>query len=74
MYIRMLVIQIAAITLASDSAIIIARFCPSKITAGIAKTTNTTQTTINRGVDCWIGGNHGNHRKDENHQNLGCTT
>ena len=25
-----------------------------------------------RGVECWIRGNHGNHENDENHGNPGC--
>ena len=30
-------------------------------TTGITKTTNTTQTATNKGVECWLRGNHGNH-------------
>ena len=28
---------------------------------GIAKTMKTIQTSTNKGVECWISGNHGNH-------------
>ena len=25
-----------------------------------------------QGAECWMSGNHGDHRNDENHWNLGC--
>ena len=39
-----------------------------------AKTTKATQTTTSMRVECWIGGNHGNHRYGETHRNLVCKT
>ena len=36
------------------------------------ETTEDNSDSYKQGVECWIGGNHGNHRKDENHGNPGC--
>ena len=52
-------------------------FCKSLLftkTTGITKMPKTTQTATSKGVDCWICGNHGKHRNDNNHENPGCKT
>ena len=41
-------------------------------TMGTTKTTYTIQAATNKGVECWICGNHGNHEFGENHKKPGC--
>ena len=38
------------------------------------KTTKTIQTATNKGLECWISGNHRNHRFDDNDGNPGYNT